>query len=114
MKKLLVAVLLLGGIGTLAYLVFLNPQRRACVKMVEMCAGEGDHSKAIEQCQDHFAQISKSNPDEAPKLAQCINESNSCSGAVGCQAGSALNMGLNFGKNFLDGLGKSIGGGGNK
>ncbi len=111
MKKLLVVVLLLGGVGVLAYTVFLNPQRRACVKMAEMCGGKGDHSKAIEECQESFAQLAKTAPEEAPKLAQCINESNSCTGAAGCQAGAALNVGINAGKGFFEGLGRSISGG---
>jgi len=112
--KKLALVLFLVGAGVIAYAGFLSPERRACSKLVSLCGGEGDHSKALAQCHDQFAQMQKSVPEEAPKLAQCINESTSCGGAMGCGAGSALRMGINFGKDFFEGLGRALGGNNSK
>lgn len=109
MKKLAVLLVVLGA-GVLAAIALLSPERRACSKMVELCGGGGDQSKAYAECREGFAKLSKSNPEEAPKLAQCINDSNTCGAVVGCQAGTAFNLGAAGVKGLFDGLGRSLSG----
>lgn len=87
-----------------------SPERKACNRMVELCGGGDSRDEQATKCEQALGKVKKVAPDELPKLATCMQESTTCAAAVGCQAGSALNIGLGAGKSFLDGLGRSLSG----
>jgi hypothetical protein len=105
--KWLIAILVVAVGGWLVWsYVIKSPPRRACERMADLCGNTGGDAKS---CDSYFAEIEKTGPGEAAKVATCINESQSCAQAVGCTAGGALKIGADAAKNFLDGLSKSLG-----
>ena len=109
MKKVAVAVLVLGMFGGVAWAVGRSPERSACIKLGELCADAKKGSVAeLDQCVDQVKELRKLGGD-APvdKALTCIDGAKTCPEAMGCVAGAgyAALPGLmnEFGKGFARG-----------
>ncbi len=91
MKKVGVAVLVLGLFAGVAWGVGRTPERSACVKMGELCADAHVKSSLsdLDQCVDQVKQLRKLGGD-APvdKAITCIDGAKTCPEAMGCVMGA--------------------------
>jgi len=105
MKKLLVAVLLLGG-GWYAYAHYLQPEQRACVKMASLC---DDKSGGVDQCEADLKDMRKAmGADTVRKFDACVADAKSCPEAAGCMLGAAGSGVGDMMNKFIQGVGKGI------
>lgn len=110
MKKAVIAVVLLsviaGVVFSVAYLR--NPNRAACIRVAELCGGQGGSKEQLDQCTDQIVQWRKVAGD-APvdKGITCVDEAKSCGEAMGCVAGAGISGVKNVVDDFLKGFGKA-------
>jgi hypothetical protein len=99
MWKLLLALVVLGGLGYLGYRYFyLPPEARACNRLGTLCGLEKD---ATGKCEEG---MKTADAESVTKLNKCIQDSKSCTEAAGCAAGAGLSFVQKNLIEFLDGL----------
>lgn len=99
MKKVLslLVVAVLGYGGFVAYKHFFRNERRVCEKLVTLCAKGEVAEGRLESCEKGLLKLRElSGPEKAKKAGQCILESSSCIGAVGCMAGASMGAAEEF------------------
>jgi hypothetical protein len=108
MKKLLLALVIVGAGGYFAWARLLRPPaRRACAHVVTLCHHDSDISDEKE-CLDFFDTLGKNDAAGVAKVADCMAEANSCGEAVGCYAGGAIRLGTGFARDVVKGIDKSM------
>ncbi len=105
MKKLLVILVILGVLGGAGYYVYsqvLYPrERRACIRMGELCGGKSLGDAGLARCEGAFKQLYKmGGKGRTNDAVKCILQSRSCMRAAGCMGGVSLGIT----KDFFDGL----------
>lgn len=110
MKKLLVAMVILGvlgGAGFYLYSQVLFPrQRRACVHLGQLCGGRELGEAGLKRCEAAFEQLYKmGGKGRADDATRCVLQSKSCMRAAGCMGG----VSLGFTKDLFDGLRDALG-----
>jgi hypothetical protein len=104
MKKVLVLLVLAAAAYAAYAFVIRPPERRACIRMAELCGlGESE----AQQCTQTLDSLKKSNASSVAQAATCIADAKSCGEAMGCASGTALTIGTGFLKDFLNGLQKA-------
>jgi hypothetical protein len=103
MKKLLVAVAVLGVGGYFAWGYIMKPGRSACSKMAELCGEKSD------SCTGDLEDMRKNLGDEPlRKFDACVAEAKTCPEAAGCLVGAgASGVGDAMGK-FLKGVSNGL------
>jgi hypothetical protein len=106
MKKLLIVVVLLGGVGWLAWAKLLKPEHSACAKMASLCGDKGDSTA---KCENDLADMKKQLGDEVGrKFDACIADAKTCPEAAGCLVGAGASGVGDMMNKFMQGLGKGI------
>jgi hypothetical protein len=105
MKKLLVLLVILGVLGGAGYYIYsqvLYPkERRACIRMGELCGGKELGGKGLERCEAAFQQLYKmGGKGRTNDAVECVLKSQNCMRAAGCMGGVSLGIT----KDFFDGL----------
>jgi hypothetical protein len=102
MKKLFVLVLLLAG-GFVAYRYgVLQPDRRACLRLAELC---GEQPGGVDKCMQDLKPLARSSPAALEKLDGCVKEARGCARGVAC----LLAAGATGAGNMLTDMVKAIG-----
>ena len=109
MKKLLVALVLLGILGGAGYYLYskvLYPrQRRACIKMGKLCGGRELGEAGLKRCEGYFEQLYKvGGKGRTNDAVRCVLASESCLRAAGCMGGASLGVTKDFFEGFRDTL----------
>jgi hypothetical protein len=104
--KVLLALLVLAGIGYLGYRQFLAPEVRACRQFATLCSLE---DKARDRCVEQLGELdTKAGAGSLAKLNSCLGEAEGCAGASGCMAAAGLRAPGNAIQQFFQGLGKGL------
>ena len=106
MKKLLVLLLLAGAAYAAYAFVIRPPEKRACMRVAELCGLDPRGSEA-QNCVEMLDSLKKSNADAISQVTSCVGGAKSCGEAAGCASGAALGIGTSFVKDFLSGLSKT-------
>jgi hypothetical protein len=102
MKKLLLLVLLLAGGYAAYHYGLLQPERRACRRMAELC---GEQPGGVDKCVRDLEPLSRSSPEAVAKLEACVKGASGCAQGVGC----LLTAGATAAGNMLGDMIKGIG-----
>jgi hypothetical protein len=106
---LLALVGIVGGVGYIAWAKVLHPpEKRACVRLRQLCEHDADDNDKEGTCDDFFSALGKSAPEAVAPTASCVTEARSCGQAVGCVTGGAIRLGTGFARDFADGLERSL------
>ena len=104
MKKLLVALVLLGilgGAGYYLYTKYYPLERRACLHMGKVCGGATAGEAGLKNCEAAARQLYKlGGRGRTDDAMRCILQSKSCLRAAGCMGGASLGIT----KDLFDGL----------
>ena len=105
MKKLLVVIVILGVLGGAGYYLYsqvLFPrERRACMRVGELCGGRGFGEAGMKRCEAAFEQLYRmGGKGRADDAVRCILASQSCLRAAGCMGGVSLGVT----KDLFDGI----------
>jgi len=108
MKKLAVSVVLLvavvWGAVAVAQAVRNTPERRLCTRVGELCNQPRD-PRQLDACMENVRQLRRSVGNEAvDHTERCVEQVNSCGGAMGCVAGGTVRGVGTFLRDFGDGL----------
>jgi hypothetical protein len=104
--KVLLALVVLAGLGYLGYRQFLAPDVRACRQFASLCSLENE---ARDHCVEQLGELdAKSGAGSLAKLNSCLGEAESCPGASGCMAAAGLRASGNAIQQFFKGLGKGL------
>jgi hypothetical protein len=90
-KKVIAAVVVVGLCAGVAFAFGRSPERRACIKLGELCTDKKGSFDDLEQCVDGMKDLRKAAGDEAmDKSLSCVSDAKSCSEASGCLAGAGM------------------------
>jgi hypothetical protein len=104
--KALLAVIVLAGLGYIAYAKVIAPSpTRACDRMADLC-GQKLEPNDRTQCVQLFEGIQKNDADD--KSVKCVLDAKTCAEAIGCTAGGATKVGITAAGQFLEGFSKSV------
>ena len=106
MKKLIVAIVVLGALaggGWLLYTkAFAPPKKRACAKLVELCGGDDSR---LAKCEEGLTKMRDLAGEKAIERATgCLEKADSCVAGAGCVFGAGVGA---FG-DFLEGMKKAL------
>jgi hypothetical protein len=107
MKKLLVALVLAVAACLLYAFVLRSPEKRACVRMAELC-GLDTRDSQVERCTRALAAMKESNASAVKQANACVADARSCAEAAGCASGAAWTLGAGLVNDFLGGLQKAV------
>ena len=104
--KALLAVIVLAGLGYIAYAKMLaHSPARACDRMADLCAQKLEPDDRT-QCVQLLEGIQKNDADD--KSVKCVIDAKTCAEAIGCTAGGATKAGISAAGQFLEGFSKSL------
>jgi hypothetical protein len=110
MKKLLVLVVVLAIAGAAAGWLLLRstPERSVCTRTWELCGvGEGKLEE-LERCVQDVEKLRQKSDDETFKrTVKCVEQANTCPGAMGCLAGGAFDDAKRAFGDFVEGFKKT-------
>jgi hypothetical protein len=107
--KIIVVLALLGGVGFFVFKYYIaDNSTRACGRMATLC-GAKTGPRAEANCQHFFAKLESAGGKETIKRTNtCINESKTCTAALGCLVGGLGNTLKSKAGEFIDGVKRSL------
>lgn len=109
MKKGLIVLALLvvlGGVGA-AFVFLRTPERRICTQLGNLCGAQGTYQD-YGACVDQIEQLGKALGEErVEQAATCVADMDTCPAAVGCIAGTGVQMMQDAMGEFLKGVNRS-------
>ncbi len=104
MKKLLLFVIVLGLVaaGGAWLLLRSTPERNVCTRTWELCGmGEGKLEE-LERCVEDVEKLRQKADDATfQRTVKCVDQANTCAGAMGCLAGGAFDDAFDHAKRAL-------------
>jgi hypothetical protein len=109
-KWLLIIVVLAAG-GYFAWW-YMHPEKRACARLVsDLCHKSSSPDADRAKCEELFTTLrEKAGSESAASSAECISNSDSCAGAIGCMSGAVAKTGVGIFGEFLRGAEKAFNG----
>jgi hypothetical protein len=109
-KTLATIVVIAIAVGAVVYFAAFRstPERVMCTRLADLC-GKKSKLSDLKTCVTDMERVSeKLGSTRFKRTSTCVDKASSCTEAVGCMAGTGLNMMQRFMREFMRGIGKTI------